>query len=341
MLSARTRSLLLRLPAALAAFFLLASPCPGQQSQVGNVIGEVRVSRQGLPTKQLLVNLQIHGANINSVYTDSQGHFGFYSLPGGPYTINIQDDDYKPVSQDAVLDLTISVMVRVNVTLEPRDDKKPADTSLAGSNPAEINVKDLSREFPKKAIQEYEKGVKANNDGDSLSATRHFQKSVELAPGFYPAHNELGRGFLAKSDFPSAQHEFEEVIRANQTDGEAYINLGNVYLLTNHLDEALAHVQEGLRRNPRSAVGQFILGSIDQKMHKPDESERALREALRLDPKMYKVHLALFNVYLSENDKPEAVAELKDFLKAAPADPLSAKCREILRQLESSETAPQ
>jgi Tfp pilus assembly protein PilF len=343
MLSRQTRYLLLRLAPALGFLFFLASDCPGQQSQLGNVIGEVRIVRQGLPSKQVLVNLQVHGATINSTYTDSQGHFGFYSLPGGPYAINIQDDDYKPVTQEAVLDLTISAMVRVSVTLEPRvpADNKSADTSVLGSNPAEINVKDLSREFPKKAVQEYEKGLKANNDGDAQSATHHFQKSLELAPGLYPAHNELGRVYLAKSDFPSAQHEFEEVIRLNQTDAEAYINLGNVFLLTNHPDQALAQVEEGLRRNPRSAVGQFILGSIYQKMHRPEESEHALREALRLDPKMNKVHLALFNVYLSQNDKPEAISELKDFLKLAPNDPLSEKCREVLRQLESKSNATQ
>jgi Tfp pilus assembly protein PilF len=326
-----------RFPAALAAVLFLAVACCGQQSQVGNVVGEIRVARQGLPPKQILVTLLAYGAPINSAYSDSQGHFGFYALPGGVYTVSIQDEDYLPVTQDVTLDLSISIVARASVTLDPRPvaENKRAGTRVVGSNPNEIDVTELSRQFPRKAVQEYEKGLKATGDGDVQGAARHFQKSLVLAPDFYPAHNELGRAYLAKSDFPAAQHEFEEAIRLNQSDAEAHLNLGNVFLLTNHFAEALVQVQEGLRRDPESAVGQFVLGSVYQKMNKPAESERALREALRLDPKMNKVHLALVNLYLSQNKKPEAMNELKDFLKLAPDDPLSAKCREVLRKLET------
>lgn len=337
MLLVPVRSFFFRLPATLVALLFLVVPCSSQQSQLGNIVGEIRVARQGFPPKAILVNLQYRGATINSCYTDSQGNFGFYSLPGGSYSIYIHDDDYVTVTQAALLDLSISSVVRVAVSLDPSSPNKKSDeTHLSGSNPNEIDVKELSRQFPKKAVQEYEKGLKANATGDIQGATSHFQKSLDLSPAFYPAHNELGRTYLAKSDFTAAQHEFERVIRLNQSDAEAYLNLGNVFLLTNHFDEALAKVQEGLRRNPRSAVGQFVLGSVYRKMHKPDESERALQEALRLDPMMNKVHLELFNVYLSQSRKPEAIVELKDFLKMAPDDPLSAKCRDVLRQLESN-----
>jgi tetratricopeptide (TPR) repeat protein len=333
----RVPSLLFRLSATPVAVLFLTVACSAQQSQVGNVVGEIRVSRQGLPPKQILVNLQSRGANINSAYSDSQGHFGFYALPGGVYSINIQDDDYLPVTQDAMLDLSITTVVRVSISLDPRPaaENKRSATRVAGSNRNEIDVNELSRQFPKKAVQEYEKGLKATGDGDVQGAARHFQKSLVLAPDFYPAHNELGRAYLDKSDFPAAQHEFEEVIRLNQSDAEAHLNLGNVFLLTSHFAEALVQVQEGLRRDPESAVGEFVLGSVYQKMNKPAESERALRDALRLDPKMKKVHLALVNLYLSQNKKPEAVSELKDFLKLAPDDPLSAKCREMLHKLET------
>ena len=333
----RVSSFLFRLSAVLVALLFLAIACSGQQSQVGNVVGEIRIARRGLPPKQILVNLQSRGANINSANCDSQGHFGFYALPGGVYSISIDDDDYLPVTQEAALDLSISTVVRVSISLDPRPaaGNKSAGSRVAGSNPNEIDVNELSRQFPRKAVQEYEKGLRATGDGDVQGAARHFRKSLDLAPGFYPAHNELGRAYLTKSDFPAAEHEFEEVIRLNHTDAEAHFNLGNVFLLTNHYEEAFAQVQEGLRRDPESALGEFVLGSVYQKMHKPDESERALREALRLDPKMSKVHLALVNLYMSQNRKPEAISELKDFLKLAPGDPLSGKCREILHKLET------
>src|SRR5208282_6947452 len=108
-------------------------------------VGEIRIARQGLPPKQILVTLLAHGAPINSAYSDSQGHFGFYALPGGPYTVSVQDDDYLPVTQDVTLDLSISITARASVTLDPHpvaENKRPG-TRMAGSNPNEIDVNEL------------------------------------------------------------------------------------------------------------------------------------------------------------------------------------------------------
>src|ERR1035437_1575000 len=87
-----------RFPAALAAVLFLAVACCGQQSQVGNVVCEIRVARQGIPSEQILVTLLCDGSPINSAYSYSQGHFGFYALPGGVYTVSIQDEDCLPVT---------------------------------------------------------------------------------------------------------------------------------------------------------------------------------------------------------------------------------------------------
>jgi hypothetical protein len=94
------------------------------QAQVGNVVGEIRITRVGLPDKQILVNLQARGANINSVYADDEGRFGFYSLPGGAYTIVIQDDDYEPANEQVILNLAVSTTAFARITLTPRSSKE-------------------------------------------------------------------------------------------------------------------------------------------------------------------------------------------------------------------------
>jgi tetratricopeptide (TPR) repeat protein len=306
------------------------------QQQIGNIIGEVRVARLGFPPKQLLVNLQSRGGTINSAYCDSQGRFGFYALPGGVYNLVIEDEDYAPVNQQVKLDLAVSSTSYANVTLDPRPASKPANAAprVGGSNPDAIDISEYFRQFPKSAIKEYEKGLKANVKGDGEIALQHFQKCIHLAADFYPAHNELGRLYLAKPDFVGAQKEFEEAIRLNQSDSEAHLNLGNVLLLTRRYDDALKNVEEGLRRRPNSAVGKFFLGSIYERIGKPQEAERALRDALQLDPKMSKVHLELVNLYLSQQKKLEASNELKTFLNTFPDDPFAPKAKEVLKRLE-------
>jgi tetratricopeptide (TPR) repeat protein len=317
---------------------LVSLDSTAQQTQVGNIVGEIRVARLGLPPRQIMVNLQNRGATINTAYADDKGRFGFYALPGGLYYIVIQDSDYAPVNEQIALNLAVSSVSYVHITLNPVSDKKTAtDVSrVAGSNPNTIDLSEFTRKFPKKAVSEYDKGLKARADGNSEAAERHFQESIELAPNFYPAHNELGRSYLVKSDFGAAQREFEEAVRLNQIDAEAHLNLGNVFLLTKKYDDALRNVQEGLRRDPNSAVGQFVLGSIYERTGRFSEAEHALRQALQLDPRMSRVHLELVNLYIAQQNHSQAIAELKAFLRDFPADPLAPKARQLLNRLQGS-----
>jgi predicted Zn-dependent protease len=66
------------------------------------------------------------------------------------------------------------------------------------------------------------------------------------------------------------------------------------------------------------------------------EAQQALQEALQLDPRMVKAHLELVNVYLAGKNQPEAIAQLKQFLKAAPNDPLAPRVKEVLKRLEKT-----
>jgi len=70
--------------------------------------------------------------------------------------------------------------------------------------------------------------VEADRNQKRDEAIRHYEKSIFLAPDFYPAHNNLGSAYLSRADFKSAQAHFEEAIKLNQSDAEAHLNLANV-----------------------------------------------------------------------------------------------------------------
>lgn len=330
-----------RLELAATACFLLAlsSLCAAQQNTYANIIGQVSVARLGFPPKAILVNLQSRGATINSVYTDNQGMFGFRSLPGGLYYVVIQDPDYQSVSQQVNVDPTVSQQTYVQIVLNPAPEKQTEKGTVAvpGGNPNVIDLSQYTKKYPKKVIKEYRKAVEASKRGKTDEAVKHLEKTIAMAPDFYPAHNELGRVYLAQGNFSAAQEQFQQVIQLNQTDPEAYLNLGNVYLLTHQYEKALQSVQKGVERNPGSALGEFLLGSVYARLGKLKEAEQALQEALKFDPRMAKAHLELVNVYLAEKNQPQAIAQLKQFLKAAPNDPLSPKVKQVLDRLEKEQ----
>jgi tetratricopeptide (TPR) repeat protein len=314
--------------------FLLICAATLYAQQVGEIVGELHVVRGDFPGRTL-VELQLRGAPINSQYTDEQGKFAFTSLTNNVYHIVIRDERFYPVDQRVMLDLSISALAMVQISLTPHPQDR-TDTSPAqkGNNRFIVDTGGYRRSFPKKARKEFEKGLESDRAGKRDDAIRHYQNAIAVAPDFYPAHNNLGSDFLGKSDFPAAQAQFEQAIKLNQSDAEAHLNLANLYLMTKDYGHALQSVQEGLRRQPNSALGKFTLGSIYERMGKLPEAERVLHQALELDPGMSRVHLELVNLYLAQQKKTEASTELKTFLKDSPDDPLAPKAREILTRLE-------
>ena len=330
---ARTR----RYQACVYLLFLLFIPVlQAQQGGVGNIVGELHLSR-GDFAGRVFVELQFRGATIFSTYSDDEGKFGFYGLASNPYHVVVRDERFYPVDEMVMLDTAISTMSVVQVNLAPKPSDTPVSeaTRQAGSNPYMIDPAEYRRHFPKNAVKEFDKGVEADKNLKSDEAIAHYEKAIALAPDFYPAHNNLGTAYLGKSDFKSAQSQFEAAIKLNQSDAEAHLNLANVLVMTKNYEEALKQAEIGLKRNPSSAYGQFLLGSIYERTQRLAEAEEALREALRLDPRMARVHLELVNLYLTTQKKSEARAELKAFLRDAPDDPLAAKARQTLEKLAS------
>ena len=324
-----------------AILFPPAAPRLWAQFQVGNIIGQARISRGGAPAEPIMIDLVARGAAVASTYTDGEGRFGFYAMPPNLYHLVVNDLKYQPVQVETKLNPVIAQVNIVNLILYPAevsstDSGAGPQPAASGGNPYMVDVADYAKDFPKKAVEEFEKALKADQQGKTDEAIRGYRKVLEMAPNFYPAHNQLGVTFLRQKNFPAAQGQFEEAIKLNQADANAYFNLGNVFLLTRQYDDAQRSLEEGLRKQPNSGLGHFLLGSVYDRMGKPNEAEHNLRSAIEFDATLSSAHLELVNLYLSQKRTPEAIAELKAFLKSFPADPFAPQARQVLSRLEGS-----
>lgn len=319
---------------------IFSSPMCAQQTTLGSVVGHIRVARGDTPPHPVLVSLELRGAPMDSVYSDSSGTFGFHGLHPDPYHVVVNDENYETVSRLAVIDpAMLSPTVYLDITLVPKKTEKPISampSQSAGSNPNMIDIHEYSERFPKPAVKEFEKGLRADYAGKRDEAIRHYQKAIAIAPYFYIAHNNLGSDYLSKSDFPAARREFEEVVRLNQSDADGYFNLSNVCMLTGQLLEARQYLDEGIRRQPESALGQFLSGSLNLRLKKLPEAESALRRAIQLSPVMAQARLQLVNLLLQQGRKEDAESLLRDFLTSFPDSPFSTQAKQVLQRLENS-----
>jgi tetratricopeptide (TPR) repeat protein len=307
----------------------------------GRVIGQVRVVRGDFPSHAVMVELQLHGATVTSMYTDGEGRFGFYELQSNLYHVIVNDADYYPVDEQVNLNLMESQFAMAQIQLRPREKKNadPLDRQVAGSNPFIVDPAEYNKRFPKKAVKEYDKGLEAEQQGKKDAAVEHYEASLKVAPDYYPAHNNLGILYLGNSDFKSAEEQFRDAVRLDQNEAQAYFNLSNVLILTRRFAEAQITLAQGLQRRPDSAFGNFLQGCLYDQTGMLSAAENSLENALRLDPKMPQVHLQLVNLYLQQNRRSDAIKQLQAFLQDFPNAPAAPKAREILNKLQGAEGA--
>lgn len=312
------------------------------QVVLGSIVGRVLLNRGDTTPDRVLVSLALRGTPLDSVYTDSQGTFGFHGLSADTYVVSVDDEQYQPVHMTADIHPTsLSPMVLLDIRLVPKSTAKVPTLSprQPGSNPYTMDIKEYSKEFPKKAVKEFEKGVASDQDNKKDDAMAHYRKAIELAPDFYPAHNNLGTLYLGKSDFKLAEEQFREAVRLDQNEAQAYFNLGHVLMLTDRFPEAETTLAAGLQHRPDSAFGYLLQGHLYAQTGKLMEAEGSLQHAIRLDSKLPDAYLQLVSLYMKQNRRQDAITQLQAFLKGFPTAAAAPKAQEVLDKLQKEESS--
>jgi hypothetical protein len=315
-------------------FLSLSVPQLFAQAGNGRILGQLRLENGDVPPYSVLVELQVHESTLNSAYTDDHGQFGFFDVDAAPYHLVINDSAFKRVDQLVNVGALAAGFDKVLITLAPRDVVKQASDRAPGSNPYMVDAADYFRHFPKIAVKEFDRGVRADREGKYDDAIRHYQKAVEIAPSFHMAHNNLGSDYLRESNFPAAKSEFQKASVLNQSDGGPHFNLSNVCILTGELSEAQVSLLHGMQRQPNSALGYFLQGTLDLRRGSLPQAENSLRQAIQLDATMPQARLQLVNLLLQEGRRGEAVAQAEDFVAVFPESPFSEKVKDLVKRLQ-------
>jgi len=322
---------------ALLVLLMLLAPHALLAQRSSGIDGSMVTSRGQTPDHAVRITLELGGTVVGTAFSDGSGKFSFPHLPAGIYHVRVDDEKYRPIDESVDVDPAINDPTRVRLNLVPKDNSQ-TESPAPGRNPNVASAVEL-KGFPKPALKEFEKGVKADKDGRTDEAIDHYQKAIGLAPDFYMARNNLGSAYLGKSQFAAARDQFEQVTKINPTDAAAYFNMGVLLLLTKKYEDAAPWLDQGLSRQPNSGLGHYLKGVLCTEMGQSSKGEQELRAALQLDPKLPKAHLALVNLFLEQGRQAEAADELRHFLKDFPDGPDSLKAQEVLQKLEAQTPA--
>jgi predicted Zn-dependent protease len=264
---------------------------------------------------------------IATTYTDGIGNFEFRTVTPGNYYIRVKADGYEEVRQP--VDMVTMARGAATVTIALN---RPATISTQSSGDSNVvDITDLQRNYPKKAVQEYERAIEAMRKGELQKAITLMEGVVKLAPDFYQAHNNLGVFYQRAERYRDAENEYNRARDLNPRASEPLVNIGSLLIQESDahrsegrtivgriLDDALDILEEAVKMDPRSAAGYYYLGSAYYKSEFYDEAEQNLLKSQKLDPPSRPVRLMLVNVYMKTAKWENVLTQLNAYLKENP-----------------------
>lgn len=278
-----------------------------------------------LPEEQASVS--VFGAThpfSTSTLTDSSGRFTIKNLPAASYTVSAYVPGFGEARQ--TIDVgpgTSDKRGRVRITLRINDADDVRNHLVQRHS---VSAKQLA--VPDSAQREYAAAQKDLEKRDTVSAVRHLERAVEIAPSFAIAWNNLGTIAYQTSSFLRAEECFREALRQEPALYEPLVNLGGVLINLRKLDEALELNVHAVLVRPGDALANAQLGMTYFEVGNSDAALKYLERARQIDPGHFsRPQLYLAEIYLRRGDKVNASGMLQDYLTHHPDDPAAPKMR--------------
>jgi len=185
--------------------------------------------------------------------------------------------------------------------------------------------------------------------GNVAEAKKYFEKSVEVMPDYYLAHQNLGRIALQENDLPAAEKYFSRVLSLNPNNPFVSQELSRTYLALGDLGRASGVINEGLKFAPNdpsllnvkahilvrkgefeeaykiyqtltvvepdSYSHWFNSGALLARLGRPDEAERALVRAINLNGKLPNAYQELASLFDKSITRLQQAARFEKVLK--------------------------
>jgi tetratricopeptide (TPR) repeat protein/DNA-binding winged helix-turn-helix (wHTH) protein len=120
--------------------------------------------------------------------------------------------------------------------------------------------------------------------GDARAAEAQFLKAIDLQPpGYWQAHNELGRFYFGRGQYEKAARQYEKIVELDRKNLYGWNNLGAALMSSGKFDAALDAVRHSLDIEP-SEVTYLSLGMLYYYRGDFRLAEEQARKAIALDP---------------------------------------------------------
>jgi len=285
----------------MVSFLILVSLCvvqPIGQDVRSDLSGSV-VSTPPLAQPLVLRLETLNGITIEETFADPQGAFTFRNLNPGSYGLRIEQSGFNPLRETVRVPFSGNLQVR----LQPVKD----ETLEGGDGRYTVDVSELK--LPKKALNEYYKGIRAVSEDNLQHAIEHFERAIHIAPEYYRAHLALAEAYGRIGRIDDSEVEFRLASTLSPHDAEPFVRLGELNLRNEKFADAAGAFKEAAQRSPTSGRIALQLGFALFRLNQLPEAEASLLQAQHLAPTEPGVCLLLIKVLVKQNKIKEARAQ--------------------------------
>jgi tetratricopeptide (TPR) repeat protein len=144
--------------------------------------------------------------------------------------------------------------------------------------------RDVVAKSPQKVRPHNNLGNALKHQGKYEEAIAHFNKALEINPGYAKAHNNLGTVLAAQGKTDEAIKHFGIALYINPGYAAAHSNVGVALAGRDEIEKAIVHFKEALRLEPNYAKVHSNLGAALVRQGNLQEALEHFHIALQLKP---------------------------------------------------------
>jgi tetratricopeptide (TPR) repeat protein len=124
--------------------------------------------------------------------------------------------------------------------------------------------------------------------------------------------------FYRKKDFTNAQLKYEEILKINPNNSEAYVNLGVIFKAKGDLNTAIKCYLQAIKLDPKNKFVYNNIGNAFKEIKDYKMAIKAYSDSIKLNPNDFNAYNNLGIIYELIGDNNKAIATYKQAVKVNP-----------------------
>lgn len=138
--------------------------------------------------------------------------------------------------------------------------------------------------------------------GEPEKAIENYKRCIEMHPGYYKAHNDMGLLLQRRKNYVEAFSHFAVAVENSPQWNGPLNNLGSLLNVMNQPKEALMALDQAVSVNPKDPRALINRGNTYWQTSNKDKAVRDFMQAIKIAPHMFEPYSNLAEIHERSND---------------------------------------